>query len=158
RTHVCRDANARAVSALSDRFLRQGPRAARRPLRRRDGACRECRVGRAAFAPGMRRLIVVVAGTIALALTLGPAASAQSDRIRAQRDTLERIRRERETLERQAAELQTSVHDLDAEVANLNERADATARLVRALDDQLSTINGETDVATKNVASAQKEL
>ncbi len=81
-----------------------------------------------------------------------------SDRIRAQRDTLDRIRGEREALERQAAELQNNVHDLDAEVTNLNERADATQRLVHALDDQLATINGETDAATHNVASAEQEL
>jgi len=102
---------------------------------------------------------VVVAGFAALALSAGASSvSAQTDRIRAQRDTLDRIRREREALERQAADLQNSVHDLDAEVANLNERADATARLVRALDDQLATIRGEADVATKNVATAEKEL
>jgi septal ring factor EnvC (AmiA/AmiB activator) len=102
---------------------------------------------------------VIVAGFAALALTIGAgAASAQTDRIRAQRDTLDRIRHEREELERQAADLQNSVHDLDAEVANLNERADATARLVRALDDQLATISGEADVATRNVATAEKEL
>ena len=102
---------------------------------------------------------VVVAGFAALALTVGAgAASAQTDRIRAQRDTLDRIRREREALEQQAADLQNNVHDLDAEVANLNERADATARLVRALDDQLATINGEAESATRNVATAEKEL
>jgi len=105
----------------------------------------------------MRIARFVAAGLAALALSAG-AASAQTDRIRAQRDTLDRIRREREALERQAADLQNSVHDLDAEVANLNERADATARLVRALDDQLATIRGEADVATKNVATAEKEL
>ena len=102
---------------------------------------------------------VVMVTLAALALSVAPAAaSAQSDRIRAQRDTLDKIRREREELEKQAADLQSSVHDLDAEVTNLNERADATARLVHALDDQLATISGETDAATKNVASAQKEL
>jgi septal ring factor EnvC (AmiA/AmiB activator) len=102
---------------------------------------------------------VVVAGFAALALSAGAgSASAQTDRMRAQRDTLDRIRREREALERQAADLQNSVHDLDAEVANLNERADATARLVRALDEQLATISGEADVATRNVATAEKEL
>jgi septal ring factor EnvC (AmiA/AmiB activator) len=102
----------------------------------------------------------VRAGLAALMLCAGAtAASAQAtDRIRAQRDTLDRIRREREALERQAADLQNSVHDLDAEVANLNERADATSRLVRALDDQLTTISGEADVATKNVANAEQEL
>ncbi len=104
---------------------------------------------------------VVVAGFMAIALSVGGgagAASAQTDKIRAQRDTLDRIRREREALERQAADLQNSVHDLDAEVANLNERADATARLVRALDDQLATITGEADAATRSVATAEKEL
>ncbi len=107
----------------------------------------------------MRFARVVVAGIAALALTVGAgAASAQTDKIRAQRDTLDRIRHEREELERQAADLQNSVHDLDAEVTNLNERADATARLVRALDDQLATIAGEADVATRNVATAEKEL
>src|SRR5215470_11862749 len=96
----------------------------------------------------------VYAALIALAvcgaLAPRPTAAQATDRMRAQRDTLDRIRRERETLERQAAELQNSVHDLDAEVTNLNERADATARLVRALDEQLATISGETDKATKN--------
>lgn len=107
----------------------------------------------------MRFARVVVAGIAALALTVGAGtASAQTDKIRAQRDTLDRIRHEREELERQAADLQNSVHDLDAEVANLNERADATARLVHALDDQLATITGEADVATRNVATAEKEL
>jgi murein hydrolase activator len=102
---------------------------------------------------------LVVAGFAALALSVGAgSASAQTDKIRAQRDTLDRIRHEREALERQAADLQNSVHDLDAEVANLNERADATARLVRALDDQLATISGEADAATRNVATAEKEL
>ncbi len=102
---------------------------------------------------------LVAAGFAALALSVGAgSASAQTDKIRAQRDTLDRIRNEREALERQAADLQNSVHDLDAEVANLNERADATARLVRALDDQLATISGEADAATRNVATAEKEL
>jgi len=100
--------------------------------------------------------------TMLVAATLCAAPStvrAQSqDRIRAQRDTLDRIRREREALERQAADLQNSVHDLDAEVANLNERADATSRLVRALDDQLATISGEADVASRDVANAEQEL
>ena len=63
---------------------------------------------------------------------------AQDARIRAQRDTLERIRREREELEQRAAELQTTVHDLNEEVANLDRRADATARIVKTLDAQLA--------------------
>lgn len=105
----------------------------------------------------MTRRLAAYAALIALAL--GGGALAQTpDRMRAQRDTLDRIRRERETLERQAADLQNSVHDLDAEVSNLNQRADATARLVHALDEQLATISGEADAATRDVASAEHEL
>ena len=36
-----------------------------------------------------------------------------------------------------AAELATSVHDLNEEVTNLNRRREATARIVRELDEQL---------------------
>lgn len=107
-----------------------------------------------------RALVCCAALLLCTAPAMAPTmASAQvPDRIRAQRDTLDRIRREREALERQAADLQNSVHDLDAEVTNLNERADATERLVRALDDQLATISGEADKATRNVATAGQEL
>jgi murein hydrolase activator len=79
-------------------------------------------------------------------------------RLRAQRDTLERIRREREDLERRAAELQTSMHDLDEEVTNLDRRADATARLVKALDDQLSSITSELTISTNKVKQSENEL
>jgi murein hydrolase activator len=106
----------------------------------------------------MKARAVAAAAAITLCLVTSAAFAQSSDRIRAQRDTLDRIRREREALERQAADLQTSVHDLDAEVTNLNERADATERLVRALDTQLATINGESDSASKNVADAEREL
>lgn len=85
-------------------------------------------------------------------------AIAQDPRIRAQRDTLERIRREREELERRAAELQSSVHDLGEEVTNLDRRADATARLVKALDTQLLTITAAVDTAALRVQEAEHEL
>lgn len=104
------------------------------------------------------RLAAVVVAALALAAAPPRAHAQVSDRVRAQRDTLDRIRREREMLERQAADLQNSVHDLDAEVTNLNQRAEATARLVRALDDQLATISGEADAATRNVTNAEREL
>jgi septal ring factor EnvC (AmiA/AmiB activator) len=83
---------------------------------------------------------------------------AQDPRIRAQRDTLDRIRREREDLERRAAELQSSVHDLNEEVTNLDRRADATARLVKALDDQLNAISAEVDTVGLRVQQAEAEL
>ena len=82
----------------------------------------------------------------------------QDARLRAQRDTLDRIRREREDLERRAAELQNSVHDLDEEVTNLDRRADATARLVKALDAQLATITTKSTPRRRKVAETEDEL
>jgi predicted RNase H-like nuclease (RuvC/YqgF family) len=64
----------------------------------------------------------------------------QGSRLRAQQDTLARLRREREQLERRSADLQSTVHDLSEEVSNLNQRAEATARIVKALDSQLEMI------------------
>lgn len=82
----------------------------------------------------------------------------QSAKIRAQRDTLEQIRREREALERRASELQNSVHDLNEEVANLNSRADATARIVKTLDNQLASITADVNDAATKVALTEAEL
>lgn len=93
-----------------------------------------------------------------LALAITPLHAQESARIREQRDELERIRRERADLEREAQSLRANVHDLAAEVENLDRRADATARLVSALDAQLSTISGEVDHASRNVVRAEGEL
>jgi murein hydrolase activator len=82
---------------------------------------------------------------------------AQAD-LRARRDTLDRIRREREELERRAAQLQSSVHNLDEEVTNLDRRADVTARLVKGIDRQLAAINAEVGSASRKVKTAEAEL
>ena len=82
----------------------------------------------------------------------------ESARLRAQRDTLERIRRERQQLEQRAVELQNTVHDLGDEVSNLDRQADATARIVKALDSQLSAINDEVADASAKQARAESEL
>ncbi|HEY4306772.1 MAG TPA: peptidoglycan DD-metalloendopeptidase family protein [Gemmatimonadaceae bacterium] len=81
-----------------------------------------------------------------------------SARLRAQRDTLERIRRERETLERRAADLASSVHDLNEEVTNIDKRREATALIVKRLDTQLETITTEVDSANSRVTSTENEL
>jgi septal ring factor EnvC (AmiA/AmiB activator) len=78
--------------------------------------------------------------------------------LRAQRDTLDRIRREREDLERRAADLQSSMHDLGEEVTNLDKRADATARLVRVLDNQLASITNDVAASTTKVKQSEIEL
>ena len=82
----------------------------------------------------------------------------QDARVRAQRDTLERIRREREQLEQRAVELQSTVHDLSEEVANLNMRADATARIVKALEAQLASITDDVNAAATKVNRTENEL
>ena len=78
--------------------------------------------------------------------------------LRARRDTLDRIRREREELERRATQLQSSVQNLDDQVANLDRRADATARLVKGIDRQLAAINAEVESASRKVNVAETEL
>jgi septal ring factor EnvC (AmiA/AmiB activator) len=80
------------------------------------------------------------------------------DKIRQRRAELDAIRAERAELERQMRTLQTTVHDLSAEVTNLDKRADATARLVRTLDRQLAATNEEVSQASLNVRRAELEL
>jgi septal ring factor EnvC (AmiA/AmiB activator) len=79
-------------------------------------------------------------------------------KIRQQREELERIRRERQELQRNMTELQSKAHDLDAEVTNLHQQADATARVVRSLDVQLETITTEVDGTTASLLRAEDEL
>ena len=81
-----------------------------------------------------------------------------ADRIRQQRDELERIRRERAELQRRMQELQSNVHDLSAEVTNLDQQADATARAVRSLDAQLASITDEVDSSSARMVRAEDEL
>jgi septal ring factor EnvC (AmiA/AmiB activator) len=105
---------------------------------------------------GSRHL--VVAASLLLLGASGLRAQDQSARLRAQQDTLARLRREREQLERRAADLQNNVHDLSEEVSNLKGRAEATARIVHALDSQLEMINGEVVAATRDVSITQRDL
>ena len=91
-------------------------------------------------------------------LFAAPAHAQQDARLRAQQDTLLRIRREREELERRQAQLQTTAHDLSEEMSNLDRRADATARLINALDAQLSLIATDVNTASRRVSVAEREL
>ena len=113
---------------------------------------------RAALRPMARAFAfgaLLVAATVA-----APQARAQSQdaRLRAQQDTLLRIRREREELERRQAQLQTTAHDISEEMSNLDRRADATARLINAIDAQLSMIAAEVNTASRRVSIAEHEL
>jgi septal ring factor EnvC (AmiA/AmiB activator) len=79
-------------------------------------------------------------------------------RTRAQRQELERVRRERAALEERMRGLQSTAHDLREEVANLDRQADATARLVGALDRQLLAIDDEVLDAGSRLERAEREL
>jgi septal ring factor EnvC (AmiA/AmiB activator) len=95
-----------------------------------------------------------------LALLASPALAQQSPeaRLRAERDRLEQLRREREQLESRMRELRGTVHDLSAEVANLDRQADMTARAVRSLDFQLVSIGEAVDSSTGDLVRAEDEL
>jgi murein hydrolase activator len=105
------------------------------------------------------RIRVLVPALLTLALLPAASAQAQVDsRIRQRRDELERIRQERAELERQMKQLQTTAHDLTAEVSNLDRRAAATAKLITTLDLQLVAISADVTEATNNVRRAEAEL
>jgi septal ring factor EnvC (AmiA/AmiB activator) len=79
------------------------------------------------------------------------------ERLRAQRDELERIKREREDLQRKMSALQRNVHSLSDEVSLLDKQHDATARVVRSLDDQLISITDEVRITTASLEEAERE-
>ena len=120
------------------------------PADRRPQLARRCDFLRPSVC-GLRSAVLL------LALTLATPALSQ-DKIRQRRAELESIRQERANLEAQMRELNSTMHDLSAEVSNLDKRADATARLLRTLDRQLSAIDGEVNEASLNVRRAEREL
>ncbi len=79
------------------------------------------------------------------------------DRLRAQRDELDRIKREREELQRKMNGLQRSAHSLADEVNILDKQHDATARVVKSLDQQLIYITEEVRETTVGLERAEHE-
>lgn len=102
--------------------------------------------------------IVALVATTVLAPADASAQTAADARLRQQREQLDRLRRERSALERRMQELRGSVHGLAEEVRVIDRQAAATARLVRALEDQLITITVEVDSATRHVERSEHEL
>jgi septal ring factor EnvC (AmiA/AmiB activator) len=102
-------------------------------------------------------------GAIALGFALiaaGPLGGQEESeaKLRAQQQELARIRRERDELERRMKTIQGRVHDIREEVTNLDRQHDATVRVVRSLDQQLTTLNGEVENTTANLVRAQDEV
>lgn len=116
------------------------------------------RAARSALRPVVRALAAAAVLGLSTLLPTRARAQSQDARLRAQQDTLLRIRREREELERRQAQLQSTAHDLSEEMSNLDRRADATARLINAIDAQLSMIATEVNTASRRVSIAEHEL
>lgn len=108
--------------------------------------------------PNLRLLGLVMAASLLLTATQSKAQDQSDAKLRAQQQELARIRREREELQRRMRSLQTKVHDISEEVTNIDRQHDATVRVVRSLDDQLTTLNGEVEHTTANLVRAQDEV
>ena len=78
-------------------------------------------------------------------------------RNRAQREELARIRSERDELEKKMSGLQNTAHELADEVNLLDKQHDATARMVKSLDQQLVAITDEVQTTTANMTSSERE-
>jgi len=101
----------------------------------------------------------VVFATLSLFGAAGLRAQEEGDaKIRQQQAELARIRREREALQQRMRGLQTKAHDISEEVDNLNRQHNATVRVVRSLDQQLTMLNGEVEHTTANLVRAQDEV
>jgi septal ring factor EnvC (AmiA/AmiB activator) len=101
----------------------------------------------------------VVFGTLAIIGAMELGAQEEGDaKLRQQQAELARIRREREALQQRMRGLQNKVHDISEEVDNLNRQHNATVRVVRSLDQQLTMLNGEVEHTTANLVRAQDEV
>ncbi|MEO8579183.1 MAG: peptidoglycan DD-metalloendopeptidase family protein [Gemmatimonadales bacterium] len=78
-------------------------------------------------------------------------------RVNAQRDELVRIRAERDELEKKMSGLQNTAHELRDEVNLLDKQHDATARMVKSLDQQLVAITDEVETTTTDMQRSERE-
>lgn len=108
----------------------------------------------------LRHSAALCGSMVLLTLATTPAAAQQSPeaRLRAEQARLEQLRRERAELETRMRQLRGTVHDLSAEVANLDRQADMTARAVRSLESQLVSIGEAVDSSTGDLVRAEDEL
>ena len=106
----------------------------------------------------MRRAAFLAALVLFSAGGVGAQQDPGEAKLRAQQEELARIRREREELQRKMRGLQSKVHDISEEVTNIDRQHDATVRVVRSLDQQLTTLNGQVEHTTANLVRAQDEV
>jgi septal ring factor EnvC (AmiA/AmiB activator) len=106
----------------------------------------------------MRRAAFLAALVLFSAGRVGAQQDPGEAKLRAQQEELARIRREREELQRKMRGLQSKVHDISEEVTNIDRQHDATVRVVRSLDQQLTNLNGQVEHTTANLVRAQDEV
>ena len=106
----------------------------------------------------MRRAALLAALVLFSAGGVGAQQDPGEAKLRAQQEELARIRREREDLQRKMRGLQSKGHDISEEVTNIDRQHDATVRVVRSLDQQLTTLNGQVEHTTANLVRAQDEV
>lgn len=101
---------------------------------------------------------LLAAAFFIIAVHAGGQATGSSDaRLKAQRDEVERIRAERDELERKMSGLQNSAHELADEVTLIDRQYDATARMVKSLDEQLVAITSEVENTTTELSRTEQE-
>jgi len=104
------------------------------------------------------RACALLACCAMLASSLGSQQSESAEaRLRAQREEVLRIRAERDELERKMSGLQNTAHELADEVNLLDRQYDATARMVKSLDQQLVAITDEVENTTADLDRAEGE-
>jgi septal ring factor EnvC (AmiA/AmiB activator) len=110
--------------------------------------------------------VAVALASVSAALPLGaqqrqplpPSAAQAAERIRREQLELERLRQERATLEARMRQYQSSARNLTQERQNLDRQAEATAKVVRSLDDQLGTLYEEVNTVNESMVRTQDEL
>ena len=107
----------------------------------------------------MSRTSYAVAFCALLFSALLPAQQTESAeaRVNAQRDELARIRAERDELEKKMSGLQNTAHEIRDEVNLLDKQHDATARMVKSLDQQLIAITDEVQTTTADLQKSERE-
>lgn len=106
----------------------------------------------------MRRWTLVLCCALSIpSLAHAQQADAAEARLKAQRDELVRIRDERDELEKKMSGLQNTAHELADEVNLLDKQRDATARMVKSLDNQLVAITDEVQNTTAELEKSQRE-
>jgi septal ring factor EnvC (AmiA/AmiB activator) len=115
-------------------------------------------IGRAAGLLALVVMSAMVPRALAAQGAGGAAATTPEQRLRQQQDELDKLRRERADLEAKMAQLQRSARSLADEVNNIEAQRSTTARLVAALDQQLTTITREVETASAGLSRAEQEI